>query len=122
MTSLAGELISRYNDPQVKSADTSGANINLNMGYTKERFFSSTDPIAAPASVQISRDARTTLFRWKFTMAALVAITFPDDFVMSDALFDDATKEWTPLDLGDYSLTAWWDGTSWTASIVGPDN
>lgn len=122
MRSVAGGLIPFYNDPVIVNVSTATPVITLPMAYTRERYFNLTPPIAAPRTLALSGASRGRAINVKFSIDAGIALTLPSNFVMSNGLFDNATKEYTPLDTGAYTLTAWYDGTTWNATIIGPDN
>lgn len=127
MKAGAGELIAVYDDPQIKEVDTGTAVITLRMGYTLDRTFFLDPIIAAPVSFVLTQANRGRRLSVKFSIDAsdpANVITLPANFVMSSGQFDNATKIWTPIpgDTGAYTLTAWFDGVNWNATIIGPDN
>lgn len=54
-------------------------------------------------------------FNIKMPMTALVAQTFPSSVVMSDSRWDGTA--WTPVEIGTYYGTAFYDGTSWFLNL-----
>lgn len=103
------------------TADTSGAAISLDMQSRADVQFISSDNIAASATISMANDSNAFYWSWRFNLTAPgIVLTFPADFYMSDALWNDATKEWTNIDAGDYEAQASYDGTSWVLRIFGP--
>lgn len=56
-------------------------------------------------------------FNIKIPMTALVALTFPASVVMSDSRWDGTANTWTPLEIGTYYGTAFYDNTNWAIEI-----
>ncbi len=92
----------------------------LNMGGEVVRDFVGNAVIAAPKTWSLSNDTDALEFKFNFEISGLHAMTMPADFIMSDALWNDATKKWQPLDIGTYQASAAFNGTNWILSIVGP--
>lgn len=105
-----------------REIDTSGAAIELDMAMRKERKFTSSDDITDDVTVSVPNDANATEFDWYFTLDDAHTLTLPDAFVMSDAKFNNATKKWAAEEAGDYMMHAVKFGSTWRASISGPDN
>ena len=101
--------------------DSAGTEITLPLA-AKQRMFVCTDDIDE-AKEWVKSSVEATLFipsiRFKI-VDDLWPQTFPADFYMSDALWDDGTKVWTPEDLGEYEASVTYDGTRYTLRIIGP--
>ena len=98
---------------------TGGALITLAMAAKQQRQFIGNAAIAAPKTWAVTGTDPFN-FQFEFELSGLHAQTMPANFFMNDALWDDATKTWTPLDVGQYLSSATFDGTNWTLSINGP--
>jgi hypothetical protein len=53
----------------------------------------------------------------RFHVAAGVPQTFPNNVKMPDNRWNNATKQWTAFDPGDYEATASYDGANWIVKI-----
>lgn len=93
--------------------------IVLNMAGAAQKNFVGSADITEAKTWQLANAARGQQFFLNFVLDGLYAQTFPANFVMSDALWDDATKTWTPFDAGEYQAQAIYNGTNWVLSIVG---
>lgn len=92
----------------------------LNMGGEVVRDFVGNAVITAPKTWALSNDTDALEFKFSFEIDGAHAMTMPADFIMSDALWNDATKTWTPFDPGIYQANASFNGTDWILSIIGP--
>lgn len=107
------------NRPWNRTTVDSSGNITMNMGNRQLRQFLASANIAAPKTWILSNTTNSFEFRFRFTLTGLHVQTMPADFKMTDPLFNTATQEWTPLDIGEYEAHGTYDGTNWNLSIVG---
>jgi len=108
------------------TTNTAGGTITLDMNNQTERMFKGSANIGAIKTWALSNNL-VALFipSVKFTMTSLSAQTFPATFRMAtfDANWDNATKKWTPPDVGIYDMSATYDGIlsdEWFMKIQGP--
>jgi hypothetical protein len=98
---------------------TAGGVITLAMDAKQQRQFIGDTDITAPKTWAVTGSDPFD-FQFEFVLDGLHAQTMPANFFMNDALWNDATKVWDPLDVGQYLATATFDGTNWVLSINGP--
>jgi len=105
---LARASVSTISDPMV-----------LNFAGSNQKNFVGSADILAAKTWELANAGNAQEFKFNFVLDAAYAQTMPNNFVMSDALWDDATKTWTPFDAGEYQASAVYNGTHWVLSIVG---
>lgn len=98
---------------------TGGGVITLAMAAKQQRQFIGNAVITAPKTWA---DTGTDPFNYwfSFELDGAHAQTMPADYVMNDALWDNAAKIWTPVQAGVYLAYATFNGTTWTLEINGP--
>lgn len=102
---------------------TAGGVITLDMNSQAERMFRGSANIGAIKTWALANDANAVFIpSAKFVMTTTNIQTFPAAFKMAtfDANWNNATKQWTPPDVGTYEMSATFDGTNWLMKIQGP--
>lgn len=105
------------------TVSTASGTITLNLNNQTERMFKGSANIGAVKTWALSNDASGLFIpSVRFTMTTTDDQTFPAAFKMAtfDANWNNATKKWTPPDVGTYEMSATFDGTNWLMKIQGP--
>lgn len=102
------------------NVNSSGSPIALNQGNNAQVNYVLSVDIAGNKTFTISNVAGAQQFRMRFTLTDLWVLTWPANFLMSDARWNAGTKEWTPDDAGDFEAIGTYDGTNWFLVINGP--
>lgn len=120
---LSGDWVSITNPVRARSYNSLVSPMQFDFKNSIESLFSSADPINAARAIQLLNDTRALKFEASFEVSALPApITMPASFIMSDALWDNGGKIWTPLDVGKYFMKASKLNGNWMTQIFGPFN
>jgi hypothetical protein len=101
--------------------DTSDAVIELDLKHSAQRWFKGVDNIDGPRLWNPTNVDRLVEAKFFFTMSGLFAQELPQNFRMSDPLFNPSTRRWVPFDVGDYEATINYDGAgNYNVKIYGP--